>query len=42
MYSTFRLVNSRLTPIATRAKACDGKPPYVVTRWPKLTLLKTA
>jgi hypothetical protein len=42
IYSTFRLVNARIAPIATRAKACDGKPPYDISRWPNLTLLKPA
>jgi hypothetical protein len=40
IYSTFRLAGSRLVPIATRAKACDGKPPYDVSHWPKLIVLK--
>ena len=42
IYSTFRLVASRLVPIATRAKACDGKPPNDVGHWPKLILLEAA
>jgi hypothetical protein len=40
IYSTFRLVDSRLLPIATRAKACGGKPPYDVGHWPRLVPLR--
>ena len=29
-----------LPSVLTRAKACDGKPPYDVRRWPKLIVLK--
>jgi hypothetical protein len=41
IYSTFKLIDTRLVPIATRAKACDSKPPYDVRRSPKLALLTT-
>src|SRR5258708_23509355 len=41
IYSTFRLVGAGLVPIAARAKACDGKPPYDPVHWPLLRLLRT-
>jgi hypothetical protein len=43
IYSTFRLAGSRFVPVSARAKtACDGKPPYDPTRWPRLPVPKAA
>lgn len=39
IYSTFELTGNRFVTTEVRAKtACDGKPPYDPTRWPKLPL----
>jgi hypothetical protein len=39
IYSVFRLRAHAFMPIEARAKtACDGKPPFDPTRWPKLPL----
>src|SRR5581483_3761973 len=40
IYSTFKLRNIQLIPLASRAKACDGKPPLDPARWPKLPRLE--
>ena len=42
IYSTVKLVDSQLMPTATRAQACDRKPPCDMGRWLKLSLLKAA
>jgi hypothetical protein len=37
IFSRFRLVGDRFRTLEVRAKtACDGKPPYDPTRWPRL------
>ncbi len=39
LFSTFRLDGDAFTTVSVRAKtACNGKPPFDPTRWPKLPL----
>jgi hypothetical protein len=39
IYSTFKLTDDRFVPVVVRAKlACNGKPPFDPTLWPKLRL----
>jgi uncharacterized protein DUF1176 len=41
LFSTFRLVGSSFVPTEVRAKvACDGKPPYDPSKWPRLPVPK--